>query len=218
MPKKRKKETKKVQKIIYIFCEGEKTEPFYLQGYIEDLADEALRKIVSIEKTRKNTPVQLVQVASQLKKDKKTIKGDEFWVVYDRESTAKYSEEFHAKAYNAAEGAGIKTALSSVCFEFWLLLHLSDTQAPYNSFDDLMSKSNFTKSFLAETKRDYAKSAQEVFSLLKSKVGDARARAKILNENMKASAAQGRDKPYQLNPYAGVLDLLDALDAFGKKS
>ena len=67
MPKPRKPSTLKPLKTLRIFCEGEKTEPNYLNGYISSLADKARKSVVAVQKTRKNTPVQLVEEAIKSK-------------------------------------------------------------------------------------------------------------------------------------------------------
>ena len=122
MPKPRKDTKQKPLKTLRIFCEGEKTEPNYLEGYIKILDDSA-RKFV-IQDTNKNTPVQLVEAAIALKNSPNSLPDDQFWVVYDRESTAKYQDSLHAQARQNAKNAGIQIAICNVCFEYWLLLTL----------------------------------------------------------------------------------------------
>jgi len=147
MPKPRKPASLKLHRTLKIFCEGNKTEPAYLKGYIATLDTEARKSVVEVEPTRKNTAVQLVDEAIRAKKAPASLPEDEFWVVYDRESVAKYSNELHAKAYSKAEGAGINVALCNVCFEYWLLLHFVSTDAPYQNYDDLRKNSVLNDEF-----------------------------------------------------------------------
>ena len=105
MPKPRKPSKLKPLKTLKIFCEGEKTEPNYLKGYIATLDNETRKSVVEIEKTRKNTAVQLVEEAIKAKKSSQSLPEDEFWVVYDRESVAKYPDELHAKAFDKANNS-----------------------------------------------------------------------------------------------------------------
>ena len=140
MPKKRKKNNKARQlaPVLHIYCEGEKTEPNYLNGYIEQsLPGNRLLKIITVENTNKNTPVQLVEEAIEAKGSKYCPEGDIFWVVYDRESKASYSADLHSKAYQMAIGNGVNVALSNVCFEIWLLLHYQYNTKAYNCFEEL---------------------------------------------------------------------------------
>lgn len=216
MAKKRNNANAPLPNVMKIFCEGAKTEPGYLQGYIDFRTEEDTerRKIFEIPSTNKNTPVQLVEVALKVKNSDKSKEGDEYWVVYDREAVSKYSVENHAKAYEKAINNGINVALSNVCFEFWLLLHLENTAAPYSCYDNLRDKSNFRKLFKEIAKVDYEKSIKRSFSYLAAGVNDARIRAARLNKAAKDNAQNGMDKPYHLNPYTNVHELLDAIDQF----
>ena len=142
MPKKKTSSGKKVKPIFKIFCEGEKTEPLYIKGYVDHFHSEK-RSIIVVGKTDKNTPVQLVEVAVEAKNNGN--ENDIFWVVFDRESVAKYSHELHAKARDNARRNCIEIAFSNVCFELWILLHFEYTAAPYSTCADLLKKSNLKK-------------------------------------------------------------------------
>jgi hypothetical protein len=214
MPKKRNS-GRIVPNVIRIFCEGEKTEPLYIRGYIESLKEDRRRFVVEIDPTRKNTPIQLVDEAVGFKKSSRFVEGDLLWAVYDRESPAKYSDDLHARALQKAEQNGVKVALSNVCFEFWLLLHLKDTQAPYTSYDEFKKQSEFRKLFLKTCHMDYDKAAGNVFELLKGGLEDARQRAKALTKRSVEAAQAGRSKPFQLNPYTNLHELLDDIDTLG---
>lgn len=212
MPKPRKDPKQKPLKTLRIFCEGEKTEPNYLKGYLKTLDDSA-RKFV-IEDTNKNTPVQLVNVAIALKNSSNSLPDDEFWVVYDRESIAKYQDTLHAQARQNAKKAGIHIAICNVCFEYWLLLHLVDTDAPYSSFDDLIHRSALKAEFKQAFGIEYEKSARSLFDKLKDRIPEARNRAHRLNNSGKATADPARSEPHHINPYVGIVELLDAIDSF----
>lgn len=214
MPKKRKPPRLKPLKTLRIFCEGERTEPNYLNGYIATLDNRERKSVIAIEKTRKNTAVQLVEEAIAIMKSPGSLPADEFWVVYDRESVGKYSNELHDKARAKASKAGIKIALCNVCFEYWLLIHLVDTDAPFGSYADLIGASALRAEMKAQCGCDYDKSIRSIFDLLKHRLPDARERAKRLNDKGLESAEIGRDQPHHVNPYVGIADLLDAIDAF----
>ena len=214
MPKKRNQPKHKPRKTLSIFCEGACTEPNYLNDYIKALDNPARKSVIVVEKTRKNTAVQLVEEAISFKKSSNSLPEDEFWVVYDRESVAKYSDDLHAKAREKANKAGINIALSNVCFEYWLLVHLVDTDAPFSCYDDLIKTSALRAEIQAQCGRDYDKAMGSIFGLLKSRLPDARERAKRLNAKGLQTAEAGRDQPHHINPYVGVVDLLDAIDVF----
>ena len=169
---------------------------------------------MSVEATKKNTPVQLVEVAITAKASPKSLPEDEFWVVYDRESTSKYPETLHAKAMDKAVGNGINTALSNVCFEYWLLLHFVETSAPYSSFEDLRKNSPLNDEVKKRCGVDYEKSTRDLFSKIQPDIVPARARGSKLNAAGVKSADLNKDRAYQVNPFVGMVLLLDAIDAF----
>ncbi len=214
MPKKRKKSDQIPLPTLRIYCEGEKTEPIYINGYLRSLSSQSRKTVVSVEATKKNTPIQLVEVAIAAKNSSKSLPKDEFWVVYDRESTSKYPEALHAKAMDMAIGNGVNTAISNVCFEYWLLLHLIETSAPFSSFEDLRRNSPLNDEVKKRCGVDYEKSTRDLFSKIQSDIGAARTRGARLNANGVSNADPNKDRAYQVNPYVGMVLLLDAIDAF----
>lgn len=214
MPKARKPSGLRPFKTLKIFCEGEKTEPNYLRGYIGTLESEARKAVVEVQKTDKNTPLQLVEEAIRAKNSSSSLPEDEFWVVYDREAKNKYSDEAHAKAYDKAKIHGIEVAICNVCFEYWLLIHFVVTDAPFHNYDDLRRNSQLNDRVRQATGQNYDKSCSMIFSTVKSFVPTARQRGAQLNKRVKESAEPGKGMPYHLNPYVGIVDLLDAIDKF----
>ena len=89
MHNRKKRPVRQLRPVLHIFCEGRKTEPNYIEHY-KDLFCLEKRASIVVEKTDKTTPVQLVEEAIQKKASPSVGKDDEFWVVYDRESPAKY--------------------------------------------------------------------------------------------------------------------------------
>ncbi|WP_368607612.1 RloB family protein [Pseudomonas fulva] len=214
MPKPRLQRNKPVPRKMHVYCEGAKTEPNYIQAYIDSQSDAQLRGVIRIEDTTKNTPVQLVEEAIKDKKSGKHPVGDTYWVVYDRESTSKYPDSLHDRAHQLARNNDISIALSNVCFEFWLLLHFTNSNAPYSCFNDLISQSTLKLNIRRETGKEYEKGSRDIFRIVSSNIGQARARALAINAQTLAAAPQGAIKPYQLNPYTDMPALLEAIDNF----
>ncbi|WP_341327222.1 RloB family protein [Methylotuvimicrobium sp. KM2] len=212
MPKKNNRPKQDVKPILHIFCEGEKTEPNYINGYLDKFFPTNRRlKVIKIESTRKNTPKQLVDEAAGAQMQ--SPEWDAFWVVYDRESELKYSERLHAEAYNKAKKNGISVALTNVCFEVWLLLHFQKTCAPYSDYDNLKKNSALRNECQKRGISDYDKGDQSVFRVLKEdEIKAARGRAEIMNRQTMQSSESSRAQPYQWNPYTDVYKLLDAID------
>lgn len=214
MPKQRKSSTKPVPRKLHIYCEGTKTEPHYLRGYIANIKDGALRGVILVEDTNKNTPIQLVNEAIIKKQSTSTPDGDEFWVVYDRESPGKYSDELHDKAYSSAKKNNINIALSNICFEQWILMHFTPSGTSYSCQDDLVSNSSLKKEILNASGKAYDKASPEIFKIVATKIKTAKTHAATINKNALTSAQPGRNKPHHLNPYTDVPKLLDAIDNF----
>lgn len=214
MPKPRPKNTKPVPRKMHVYCEGEKTEPNYIQSYINSQTDKQLRSVIRIEDTAKNTPVQLVEEAVKDKNSGKNPQGDSYWVVYDRESTNKYPDALHDQAYALARQHEISIALSNVCFEYWLLLHFQNSNAPYSCFNDLIAHSALKAHLRRVTGKDYEKGSRDIYHIVSDKVAIARQRAIAINVQTLAAAAPGITKPHQLNPYTDMPALLEAIDKF----
>ena len=192
MPKNRTRPERQIRNLLRIYCEGEKSEPAYLYGYLQYISCPAGR--IKIEQCFKNTPIQLVGAACEKKKSRDSLDGDIFWVVYDREAVSAITNATHESARAKAEAFGIQIAISNICFELWLLLHLEDTCAPYNSCDELLKQSMFKEKYKEETGGYYEKSNSDTFHKLKHRLPNARLRAKRLNEDMIKAAALGMDK------------------------
>ena len=203
MPKKRRNKVKALKSRLHVFCEGTRTEPNYFNGYIE--MKFAGSRLVCVEKSVKNDPVKLVQVAVKAKAENPA--GDIFWVVYDRESVNEESNNKHDQAHQLAQSHDINIAISNVCFEVWLLLHFQKTAAAYSNYTDLIKRSRLTRHI-----KGYEKGAKISFSSLQ--MCEARKNAKTINSQTKMAAEPSWTKPYQWNPYTNVYQLLDAIDAF----
>jgi hypothetical protein len=211
MPKPRPKNNIKVKAILRIYCEGEKTEPNYINGYLGRFHNST--KLVSVEKTKKTTPKQLVEVAAKAKKDKNAFKEDEYWVVYDRESPAKYPDRIHFQALEQANAVGVNVALSNVCFEVWLLLHFNNTAASYTTCDDLLKNSSLKQEVKSLGLNGYEKGCLQLFSrLTDDHIKNARIRASAMNHNTIKSAPANISAVHLFNPYTDVYKLLDAID------
>ncbi len=216
MPKKTNRPKRDIKPVFHIYCEGEKTEPNYINGYIDKFFPTIRRlKVIKIEATKKNTPKQLVDEAVAAKKS--SPDADVFWVVYDRESEQKYADELHAYAYNKAQKYDVFLAISNVCFEAWLLLHFKDTNVSYSCYDDLRDNSVLRDECKKRGVFDYDKGDKAIFSIFKEdEINKARDRAMRINTQTQISADPSRTKPYQWNPYTDVYKLLDAIDKHAK--
>jgi hypothetical protein len=106
-----------------IFCEGERTEPVYLEALkrrpeVKDVASVDLR----IEAVH-GMPETLVSSAIKAHNKSADEEGevDEFWCVFDVEWPRNHPRL--REAVQQARGNGINLAISNPCFELWLILH-----------------------------------------------------------------------------------------------
>ncbi|MBC6487169.1 RloB family protein [Aeromonas hydrophila] len=217
MPKPRGNNSKSVKPAIRIYCEGEKTEPYYIKAYVNHFHSEQKRVIV-VADTKKNTPVQLVQEAISAKNA--TANNDVFWVVYDRESPSKYSDALHLEATRMAKENDIQIAFSNVCFEYWFLLHFGFTTASYDNCDELLHQSKLKENLKKVGIDDYDKGLPFIFDKLKEMVPNAILNATKLKSSVLQSADPKKCAPCQLNPYIDVHELFIDMENFisGKKS
>lgn len=196
MPKKRKEAgTRKVEKKIYILCEGadKHSEYAYLGALIKDTPIKGDKVQIELAPTKYNTGRELVEEASK-KIDKKFKNIDEVWVVYDQDG---YS--LHKETFESAKEKGVKIAFSATAFEFWILLHYEYTTKQFPKSEDIIKELK-DKNFI-----DYAKNSKDVYFLTKEKLPNAKQNAKKIR--IEVEKYDGNKKIYERNPYTN-LDLL----------
>ena len=128
-PLKRKVATRTPRKTLVVFCEGERTEPEYLNALKRQPSVRDVRAVDLRVETRHgggSVPRALVATAIEArnKATDEEAEIDEFWCVFDVEWP-----ENHPGLREAAQQAqanGIKLAVSNPCFELWLILHFQD--------------------------------------------------------------------------------------------
>lgn len=100
----------------------------------------------------------------------------EMWIVFDTDVPVEHGKFHDGVAF--AEASGVKTAESSPCFEYWLLLHLDYTTAPMERFANV--KPRLVKALGCDYAKDCKESAKlipplvEKFKVAMSRAGQAR--------------------------------------------
>lgn len=125
---KRKVAIRAPRKTFLVFCEGERTEPEYLQAlkrqpFVRDVASVDLR----VEPRHSGAvPRMLVSMAADARRRAiaEEAEIDEFWCVFDVEWPVNHPDL--KDAVDQARRNGVQLAISNPCFELWLILHLSD--------------------------------------------------------------------------------------------
>jgi hypothetical protein len=127
-PLRRKIATRRPKKTLVVFCEGEKTEPQYLEALkrqpeIRDAAAVDLR----IETGHGGAvPLTLVSLAidARSRAVAEEAEIDEFWCVFDVEWPRNHPGL--SDAVRQARENDIRLAITNPCFELWLILHFND--------------------------------------------------------------------------------------------
>ncbi len=197
MPAKRKKDTRSVNKAVFIFCEGKKTEPNYFKSLIADLRLPPNLIRVEVVDSVHTDLCSLVNDAKDHRKQQKSLPNDEYWIVVDKDG---YTE--HARGFDAARGSNISIAFSSICFEYWLLLHYKYTSAAATDCAAMMRE--LKRHFPA-----YAKGDVSTYAKSRAGLDDAIRRAQRLRADY---AVRGDcDRPWECNPYTNVDELVECL-------
>ena len=139
---KRRKETRQPYQRILIVCEGQKTEPLYLNE-IRTQYRLASSNVQILPSALGTEPAQIVDYAEQLFRKGDQTKAiypqsfDLVYVVFDRDSHLTYHQALaKAAALNGKirndlnERVQFAAVVSVPCFELWLLLHFQNVQAP----------------------------------------------------------------------------------------
>ncbi|WP_073840191.1 RloB family protein [Micromonospora sp. CB01531] len=127
----RKVGIRRPRKTIAIFCEGERTEPEYLEALKRE---PAVRETAAVDlrietQSYGSVPLTLVRMAIDAKDRATREEGeiDEFWCVFDVEWPRNHPGL--RDALELADRNEINLAISNPCFELWLILHFRNHAA-----------------------------------------------------------------------------------------
>jgi RloB-like protein len=127
-PLRRKVATRVIRKTLLVFCEGERTEPEYLNALkLEpEIRETAAVEIRVAQADSGAVPLTLVKRAIEARSRavSESDEVDEFWCVFDVEWPVNHANLPEALAL--AEANEISLAVSNPCFEVWLILHLKE--------------------------------------------------------------------------------------------
>lgn len=114
-----------------MFCEGQRTEPEYLDALKRE---PAVREVAAVDlrvetRSKGSMPLTLVRLAAEARDRALREQGevDEFWCVFDVEWPINHPGL--AEALEIAAQNAIRVAVTNPCFELWLLLHFQDHRA-----------------------------------------------------------------------------------------
>ena len=120
--------TRKPKRTFRVYCEGERTEPDYLEALKQepDVHDAASVDIQIAEDPQGAVPFTLVSAAVDFKSRSSEEAGeiDEIWCLFDVECPDNHPNL--KEAVDLANRDNIGLAISNPCFELWLALHFED--------------------------------------------------------------------------------------------
>lgn len=209
---KRKSETKDELKSYLIACEGECTEPNYINGLVKH--QKSIQKIaigteVVIAPHGATDPYGVLLDLLNVP-DKDCF--DELWIVIDRDEVelktkgfGGHTEKNFNKAIKECTKNNVHVACSNPCFELWLVLHFEyrDTAC---TRDDIQKKAlEKINSLLTDKQKikcvDELKAMDNIYDLLKDKLPSA----------LKYSAKIKINEEKKENPSTGMFNLVKSL-------
>ncbi|MCY4424266.1 MAG: RloB family protein [Acidimicrobiaceae bacterium] len=120
--------TQKPKRTFRVYCEGERTEPDYLEALRKEpiVHDIASVDIQIADDPQGAVPFTLVSAAVDFKSrsSEEAAEIDEVWCLFDVECPNSHPNL--QEAVDLAEKMGIRLAISNPCFELWLTLHFED--------------------------------------------------------------------------------------------
>jgi hypothetical protein len=124
----RKSANRPERRTVVIFCEGEASEPDYINA-LKRLPEIRANTSISIEiDPEQGVPLTLVKRAVERRRDDEV---DECWCVFDVEWPNNHPNL--KQAIQLADLHGIRLAISNPCFELWLILHYEKQTAFMNT-------------------------------------------------------------------------------------
>ncbi len=207
---KRRTDTRDRAPRFIIYCEGERTEVNYFNGF-------RLSSLLVIEVSGEgyNTDSLVQRFAAKIAQAREANPEDQFWAVFDRDS---FKAEKVNLSFERAAQHGIRVAFSNEAFELWYWLH-------FVYVDSGLSRTKYQEKLTEHLGRPYRKNDPELFQLLhgvdqKDKADPQRTRQELaIMHAQKLRAAQeglGRT-PEQANPYTTVDLLVSELRRYDKE-
>lgn len=119
-----------VENKYYIFCEGEKTEPNYFEGFKRHIERNSIYKnlvLIEIEGVGADTERVIDCAVKYVKKNR--IKDAQVWCVYDKDSFPSESfnrvNEIAENLNDEQDDVKYCVAWSNQCVEYWFVLHFN---------------------------------------------------------------------------------------------
>ena len=202
---KRRSGVRELPKRFLIVCEDHKSAP----NYFEALKKEFRLSAASIQVVGSGGHTQPDQVVNQAVELKRNAAGtesgtepfDEVWCVIDGDYGVKITN-----ARTRADANGVKLAISTMCFEYWLLLHFEENGNPTTNCGAV------ERTLKRKHLRDYQKGSCDFRDIVKD-VHVASERA----ERIRKPGIDRRERPENQNPCSEVYKLIESMSIWVSK-
>ncbi len=166
--------SKKQYRIIFIFTEGEKTEPNYFRFICNDLRISNNVGIKGIGFNTLSLVKEIIKFKNDYELENEDCLGDEYWVVFDKDDFDIIGgrNQFD-DAINMARAKGINVAYSNESFELWYFLHFGFCSTRLSRSDYIDKLTERLKKITKGKINRYQKWSESMGSLLKSRHEDA---------------------------------------------
>lgn len=196
----RRSNGQRIRKNIVVICEGENTEPKYL----EDLAKSNPACMLQILPYRYTGAIEIAKAMIREVKKRKPDKQIEYWCVFDWDVKNFATKEAYRLIFesNAVSGRPqIEIAFCKPCFEFWVLLHFVDKPS------DIKPLTVENCQIMLKKYMKYSHSKGAVVAVEKMMPGYDRAfrAAQALSVNYP------KDKQYEAPKFAGIFRLTEKI-------
>ena len=181
---------------ILILCEGARTEPGYFLALVRDL-DLPSVSVRSPKRGQRGTTGITSAVQRERERDSDL---DEIWCVLDHDERATEIQSFrdwmeqnsHGK-HGKKGAAKIRAAISTPCFEYWLLLHFRYTNMPFHGTPDGPSACEQVIRELETHLEGYRKADARIYDRCRGRISTAIRNAKRVRGLEGASGAPSTD-------------------------
>ena len=186
---KRSQNTRESYDVVLIVCEGEKTEPNYLNGLRDaHQLNSANIKVLGIGAD----PLTIVNYAIEEYEHCKDY--DQVYCVFDKDQHTTYQAALHKIAACRKRKSNmipIHSITSVPCFEYWLLLHFIESTRPYERTGS-KSAGDQVRSSVEDYILGYSKKDKEIYNVTKDKTAKAIERARRIDAQQEKN---GTDNP-----------------------
>jgi RloB-like protein len=209
----RKANIRFTSKRILVVCEDTKSALYYLQAYWKNLhknENKALAQSVIMKAGDGSSPDKVLQTAEDLA-SKAANEGDPYDVIYcvmDVDAHETLKATLHKIRANDYVQRGYKAIVSNPCFEYWVYLHVKESDAPFSA--KRMGKSSCDCVIDAIKKipalKNYQKASDHLFESLNG-IKDGQGKA-----STSAKRFLGVNNPEDTNPSTNFYELLNELE------